>query len=311
MGCLTEDKESKSKMRYVMSKSGLIAYDKETPITLRFDHEETSQLTGKNLDYSKYDDYCEVAHLEISNRCNLRCKYCYVPDKKGLELDTESWKRIIKNLAESGIFQVSFGGGEPTLRSDLLELARFVVSCGLNLGMTTNGIELVKLDPVRLKKYFRQINISWHENPEVVEKALKFLYDNDIPRGINYCYSKLSYKDNDVIKFLTEMFHAELLYLVYKPVIKDKRNQIPNTEVLRIAQQSSDEGLRVAVDGPCVNKCLMKRKFVDVDHLGNTFPCSFVREPMGNLLEESFKNIWKKRGEQIKCPYVKMEVGNK
>jgi len=94
--------------------------------------------------------------------------------------------------------------------------------------------------------------------------------------------------------------------LVYKPVIKDKKNQIDPVDVFTAAKKAANEGLRVAVDGPCVNQCLMKQKFIDVDHMGNVFPCSFVREPLGNLLERDFKDIWKERGDQIECPYVKL-----
>jgi MoaA/NifB/PqqE/SkfB family radical SAM enzyme len=110
-----------------------------------------------------------------------------------------------------------------------------------------------------------------------------------------------------MIKFLANEFNAEILYLVYKPVIKDLRNQISGKEVYKVAKVAANEGLHVAVDGPCINQCLAKKKFIDVDHAGNVFPCSFVREPMGNLLKSSLKDIWKNRGPQIKCPFVKFK----
>lgn len=289
-----------------MSRQGLIAYDKEVPLTARFNHKETEELTGRNINFDKYDYYCEVAHLEISNKCNMSCEYCYVPDKNGKELPTSSWKKIIKNLANAGIFQVSFGGGEPTMRNDLFELAEYVEKCGMNLGMTTNGVDLYKIDPIKLRRYFKQINVSWHGNAEVFEEALEHLKYNMIPRGINYCYSKELAYHEEMVKFVAKEYDAEMLYLVYKPVIKDKKNQIDPVDVFTAAKKAANEGLRVAVDGPCVNQCLMKQKFIDVDHMGNVFPCSFVREPLGNLLERDFKDIWKERGDQIECPYVKL-----
>ena len=290
-----------------MSKNGLIVYDKETPCTVRFDQAETLELTGQRIDFSKYDEVCEVAHLEISASCNMKCKYCYVGHKGGKELSTDNWKKILDELAASGIFQVSFGGGEPTLRKDLFQIAKYVRLLGMNLGMTTNGIDLHRLNPKHLKAYFNQINVSWHQNPEVVERALAYLDKHDIPRGINYCFSKPMSKDNDVVKFLAETFHAEILYLVYKPVIKDTKNQIVGEEVYKVAKEAANEGLRVAVDGPCVNKCLAKQKFVDIDSSGYVFPCSFIRKPIGNLLVDNFKDIWKNRGQKDECPYVNLE----
>ena len=51
------------------------------------------------------------------------------------------------------------------------------------------------------------------------------------------------------------------------------------------------------------NYCLQKRRFCDISSDGTVYPCSFIREPMGNILKENFKDIWKKRGDQIECPY--------
>jgi MoaA/NifB/PqqE/SkfB family radical SAM enzyme len=290
-----------------MSKNGLIVYDRTIPCTIRYNQEETEKLVGNTIDFTKYDEVCEVAHLEISNTCNMKCKYCYVQEKKKGFLSTADWKKIIRNLAKSGVFQVSFGGGEPTMRPDLFELAKYVRDSGMNLGMTTNGKTLHKLDSNLLKRYFNQINVSWHQNIDTLAGALKFLQDNDIPRGINYCFSKDMARDNNTVKFAAEVFDAELLYLVYKPVIKDIKNQIPNEEVYKTAKKAANEGLKVAVDGPCVNKCLMKKKFIDVSWNGDVYPCSFVRKSLGNLLKTNLKEIWRDRGPQDKCPFVEFK----
>lgn len=301
-------KEKSKDLKLRLSKHGLIVYDRTIPCTIRYNQEETTQLTKRQIDFTKYDEVCEIAHLEISNTCNMKCKYCYVQDKgKGPGLSHAGWRIIINNLAAAGIFQVSFGGGEPTLRKDLFQLAKYVKACGMNLGMTTNGQELHRLNPKLLKKYFTQINVSWHQDIEIFARALKFLQSAEIPRGINYCFSKQMAKDNEIVKFAAKVFDAELLYLVYKPVIKDQKNQISGEDVYKVAKQSANDGLKVAVDGPCVNRCMMKKKFIDVDSLGNVYPCSFVRKPIGNLLNMSFKSIWKNRGEQDECPFVKFD----
>jgi MoaA/NifB/PqqE/SkfB family radical SAM enzyme len=176
----------------------------------------------------------------------------------------------------------------------------------MNLGMTTNGLYLDSLDPIKLKQYFKQINVSWHQNEAAMEKSLKFLMDNRIPRGINYTMANEMWIDNPKVKGFAREYDAELLYLVYKPVIGDWSNQMKGSDVYAIAKEAANEGLKVAVDGPCVNQCLMKRKFIDVDSMGNVYPCSFVRKPLGNLLQTDFRKIWSERGEQDECPFVKI-----
>ena len=116
-------------------------------------------------------------------------------------------------------------------------------------------------------------------------------------------------KDNEEVKRLVKTYNAELLYLVYKPVIGDWENQVPATEVYAAAKKSANEGIRTAVDGPCIGECLAQTKFVDIDSVGNCFQCSFIREPLGNLLKEDFKTVWKSRGRKKECKYV--ELGEK
>ena len=62
--------------------------------------------------------------------CNLQCRHCYAagqPEAEGKELNTEQWKKIIDRLKSAGVPQVTFTGGEPTLRRDLVELVLPVV----------------------------------------------------------------------------------------------------------------------------------------------------------------------------------------
>ena len=57
--------------------------------------------------------------------CNQKCLHCYAagqPMGQTEELSTEQWKTILQTLRGSNIPQVTFTGGEPTLREDLVEL---------------------------------------------------------------------------------------------------------------------------------------------------------------------------------------------
>lgn len=63
------DIEKAIKYRFVMSKEGLITYDKDKPVTIRFNRKETEDLFKRKINFDKFDNFCEVAHLEISNNC--------------------------------------------------------------------------------------------------------------------------------------------------------------------------------------------------------------------------------------------------
>ena len=57
--------------------------------------------------------------------CNQKCLHCYAagqPLSDTPELTTAQWKDILARLCAANIPQVTFTGGEPTLRADLVEL---------------------------------------------------------------------------------------------------------------------------------------------------------------------------------------------
>jgi MoaA/NifB/PqqE/SkfB family radical SAM enzyme len=58
--------------------------------------------------------------LAITYRCNNNCYFCYTGGPRNVaELNTSDWKHVLDKLWDSGIPQVVFTGGEPTLRDDL------------------------------------------------------------------------------------------------------------------------------------------------------------------------------------------------
>ncbi|MBQ5441485.1 MAG: radical SAM protein, partial [Firmicutes bacterium] len=77
--------------------------------------------------------------------CNQKCVHCYAAGQKlsdEEELSTEEWKAIIDKCRAACIPQITFTGGEPTMREDIFELisyARWFIS-----RLNTNGIKLTE-----------------------------------------------------------------------------------------------------------------------------------------------------------------------
>ncbi|MFH1511178.1 MAG: radical SAM protein [Candidatus Woesearchaeota archaeon] len=94
-----------------------------------------------------------VAHLGITGLCNMRCKYCSVrkPYLNTDTLTTKEWKTIITKLRQLGVYQIGLTGGEPTLREDIVELAKYVTKQGCSFNLTTNGWQIDKRLILRLK----------------------------------------------------------------------------------------------------------------------------------------------------------------
>lgn len=68
-----------------------------------------------------------ISAMEKEGRwnCNQKCLHCYAagqPEAGLEELDTAGWKQVLEKLRAAGVPQVTFTGGEPTMRADLAEL---------------------------------------------------------------------------------------------------------------------------------------------------------------------------------------------
>ena len=72
--------------------------------------------------------------------CNQKCLHCYAagqPLSDTPELTTAQWKEILAKLRAANVPQVTFTGGEPTLRADLVELVE--VAQWFVTRLNTNG----------------------------------------------------------------------------------------------------------------------------------------------------------------------------
>lgn len=88
-----------------------------------------------------------------TNACNLRCKHCYqradrpTPD----ELSTEERLEIIDQLDENNVSMIAFSGGEPLMRGDFYDVAKYAYEKGFYLSIATNGTLLTRSTVARLK----------------------------------------------------------------------------------------------------------------------------------------------------------------
>ncbi len=79
--------------------------------------------------------------IPITHRCNLRCKFCYVPNKKRHDLSMEELNKIADSLP---MCNVALTGGEPTIREDILDIIMLLKKKSniRHIRLMTNGIRL-------------------------------------------------------------------------------------------------------------------------------------------------------------------------
>ena len=92
---------------------------------------------------------------ELTYACPLQCPYCSNPLNYAHindELSTEDWKRVLKQSREMGAVQLGFSGGEPLLRSDLIELVQYAHQLGYYSNLITSGYSMDETKIIALKK---------------------------------------------------------------------------------------------------------------------------------------------------------------
>ena len=114
----------------------------------------SSQLPSHLLQFAK--DKKPVVVWNMTQRCNLKCVHCYAhavePSKHKDPISTDQAKTIIDDLAQFGAPVMLFSGGEPLVREDLVELAKYATSKGMRAVISTNGTLITKAKARELKE---------------------------------------------------------------------------------------------------------------------------------------------------------------
>ena len=84
---------------------------------------------------------------ELTYKCPLHCVFCSNPVKlahQDAELDTDTWRRVLREAEEIGVLQVCLTGGEPLLRDDLEALVAHARGLGFYTNLITSGVGLTR-----------------------------------------------------------------------------------------------------------------------------------------------------------------------
>lgn len=99
--------------------------------------------------YSEHRSQSVLTNLLVTNRCNLRCGYCFMNAGASgyvYEPTLDEIKQMLqqaRNERPLGSKAIQITGGEPTIRDDLIEIIRMAREVGYShIQLNTNGIKL-------------------------------------------------------------------------------------------------------------------------------------------------------------------------
>jgi radical SAM protein with 4Fe4S-binding SPASM domain len=148
----------------------------------------------------------------MTNRCNLRCRHCYIEAEDRSykdELSTEEARNFIYDLGQMKAPVLLFSGGEPFIRPDLFELGKLAVEQGLRPVISSNGTLITDEVAKKVKAAgFQYVGISidggqrTHDEFRNLEGAfdlalrgVRACMNNGVKTGIRFTVNKYNQKD--------------------------------------------------------------------------------------------------------------------
>lgn len=241
-------------------------------------------------------------YIEITNICNLRCKFCPETKRKQEYISIENFEEIIKKVHTYTNLVCPHVKGEPLLHPQLDKILEILEKYNLKANITTNGTLIKeKLEILKRSNSVRQINFSIHsisQNERLDREYLKNIFESvDKLENVIISYRLWNLKNikendinNEIIKEIEKYYNIKNLKeeLMENEFLKIKDNifinqdtefEWPNLENENIIEKGRclalKEQIAILVDGTVVPCCL--------DNNGDI--------PLGNILEEPLENI--------------------
>ena len=280
--------------------------------------------------------------------CNQKCLHCYAAGQSladAPELSTQQWLDILRRLRSANIPQVTFTGGEPTLRADLVELveaAQWFVT-----RLNTNGRLLT---PELCRRLYDasldSVQVTLYSHDPAVHNALVGAegFDDTVAGIKNAVAAGLSVSVNTPLCSLNEDYAATVRfvhelgvrYVTCSGLIPSGSAEGAESQATRLTEEQLTDVLRRAVTVaeelememdftspgwlkeetlrsmgltlvPSCGACLSNMAIAPD---GGVIPCQswLSSQPLGNMLTDDWDKIWQsQRCAAIRAKSAKME----
>lgn len=273
-----------------------------------------------------------VGMYELTSRCNLDCKMCYVHNQDNQlvlsqELTTEQWKSIFDQAYQNGLFFATLTGGECLLRSDFKELYLYLWKKGIKVSILTNGtmineeyLQFFKQFPpdfIQISLYgsddAHYYNVAGHHMYEKAAWAIKQLVESKIDVRVAVTASR--YLQDDYIKILKyckqngyTLANIEMFLFPNRDNPEKNDYYLTEDEIVSLCKERAllfGQNLEVRVDVPETGKACGKsplngttctagncRAFVSWE--GKMYPCANMMIGGYDVLAEGYEAAWRK-----------------
>lgn len=243
-------------------------------------------------------------YIEITNVCNLKCKFCPETKRNKESMSLENFEEVIRKIHNYTKLVCLHVKGEPLLHNQLEDILKILEKYNLKANITTNGTLIKeKLEIIKNSKAVRQINFSIHSITQNEMLNKQYLYNifesaEQLENVINSyrLWNLQSIRENninnEIIKMIESYYNIQNLKerLIENDFIKIKENMFINQDTEFTWPDISNEP--IIEEGRCL--ALKEQIAILVD--GTVVPCCLDNNgdiPLGNILEETVEDILK------------------
>jgi radical SAM protein with 4Fe4S-binding SPASM domain len=266
--------------------------------------------------------------LDLTYRCNEQCVHCYLDHDDHGEMTTAEIKRLLKEMAEAGVFILTLSGGEIFMRKDffeILECARDLTFC---IKLKTNAVLIREVQAARLRDLgVESIQVSiYSHRPEVHDaitkvpgsllrsiKAIRFLKSQGLKVIIANVLMTENMYDYQGVRALADELGTEC---TLDPTVTPKMDGDRSILALNAGESAlrrlfRDETLVGNADEFCAPPpapdedsmdslpCSAGHTAAYVSPYGEFYPCVQFPLSCGNVRQQRFIDIWRD-SEQLK-----------
>lgn len=262
-----------------------------------------------------------AVHMDVTYRCNERCVHCYLDHDDHGELTTVEIKDVLDQLAEAGVFFLTFSGGEVFMRRDFFEIVQYARRLMFNVKIKTNAVMIHEEEAQRIRGLgIDTIQISvYSHRPEVHDAitklphsfertitAVRFLRE----QGLRVTIANVLMTANSSDHLGVQKLAAELgVQYTLDPTITPMMDGDTSVLALRIPGEAlpeifhnpalvgNQEEFCAPPKPPSAEdlegySCSAGHSFCYISPYGDVFPCVQFPLPTGNIRQQRFLDIW-------------------
>lgn len=251
------------------------------------------------------------AYFEITKRCNLHCKHCYL-STDSQDISTAKVKYLLDELAAHNLLMLCILGGEPFIRADFFELLEYARKKGFKVIIVTNGTLLDENKLLRLRdigidrlafslegsspqkhNFIRGDNVF-----QAVIKNIRLAVSIGVPVEISFTLDKESFTEFDSMCSLAkELKVPRIAISEFKKVgtgLKySSRLAFTPSQVCKIYMRGRFFNRKRGNLKVCIPRnCDAGFTICKIDPAGFVTPCLFLDVPFGNILKDRLSSVW-------------------